>query len=154
MSPHPRPFLLVALAGSFLAACGPQLIPTPIAWTPGRYSLEATVGEMLSAGEIRAQLTIAPGGEMSLASSTGLCQDRDASDVQRDLSRGQMVFECGDAVFRVRPIPGSVRGEVNASILEEYQAEIACPVGRPGPCYIMRTERVNRRADLIVQLLR
>jgi hypothetical protein len=144
----------VALALSSLTGCGPQLIPTAIAWTPGRYSLEATVGEMLSAGEIRAQLTIAPGGEMSLASSTGLCRDRDASDMQRDLSRGQMMFECGDATFRVRPVPGSVRGEVNASVLEEYQAETACPPSRPGPCYIMRTQRVNRRADLVVQLLR
>lgn len=154
MSTHPRLATFMAVAWASVVGCGPQLIPTPIAWTPGRYSLEATVGETLSAGEIRAQLTIAPGGEMSLSSSTGLCRDRDASDVQRDLARGQMMLECGDAVFRVRPVPGSVRGEVTASVLEEERAEIACPVGRPGPCYIMRTERVNRRADLTVQMLR
>jgi hypothetical protein len=144
----------VAVALTLLAALGCSGMggppSTPIAWTPGRYAVEATLGESLSATEVRAQLTIAPDHQMRLDSSTGLCQPRTQADIDRDLSRGQATFACGEATFRFRPIPGGVRGDVRGSVLEEYQAETSCPPGRAGPCYIMRTRQVVKSADLTV----
>jgi hypothetical protein len=147
---------LVNAAPLVLLGCSAMGGPptTPVPWTPGQYSLEATVGETLSAEDVRAQLTIAPDSRISLASSTGLCRERDAAEVERDFARGRATFECGDATFQIRPIPGSVRGEVRASVLEEVREQTTCPLGRTPPCFIMRTQRVTRSADLRVNPVR
>ena len=126
----------------------------PVSWMPGRYSLEATVGTELTAQEFRADLTIAADGAMTLNSSSGLCEAPTPSQIQRDQERGQATFECGEALYRLRAAPGTVRGDIRASILQEYQAETACPPGRSGPCFIMRTQRVTRTAQLSVMLIR
>lgn len=126
----------------------------PVSWMPGRYALEARVGRELTDEEFRADLTIAADGVMTLNSSSGLCQPRTPSQIQADHERGQATFECGDATYRLRAIPGSVRGDIVASILEEIRVQITCPPGQAGPCFIMRTERVTRRADLGVTLIR
>ncbi|MBM4183843.1 MAG: hypothetical protein FJ207_06405 [Gemmatimonadetes bacterium] len=129
---------------------GPQ---GAVDWTPGRYSLEATVGNELTSQDFSADLTIGPSNEMSLNASSGICQIQSPSDVARDMERGQRSFECGDAAWTVMAIPGGVRGTIRASVLVEYRAETACPIGRQGPCYIMRTERVTRTEPLRVQIL-
>ena len=126
----------------------------PLSWMPGRYALEATVGTELSAQDFSAQLAIAADGSMTLNSSSGLCQAPTPSQVQSDLERGQATFECGDAVYRLRAASGTVRGNIQASILEEYRAQTACPPPQTGMCSIMRTQRVTRRADLSVTLIR
>ncbi len=126
----------------------------PVSWMPGRYALEASVGREMTGQEFRADLTVAPDGTMTLDSSSGLCLRPTPSQVLADQARGQATFDCGDAVFRLRAIPGSVRGEIVASVLEESRTQTACPVGQAGPCYIMRTERVTRRADLRVNPVR
>ena len=61
----------------------------------------------------------------------------------------------GDAVYRVRPTPSGVRGDVRASLLEEYRDTVPCPTGSDGNrvCYIMRTRRVTRSANLTVSTL-
>lgn len=131
--------------------------PEPVApgsWTPGLYALEAGAGTDSSAQEFRADLAIGADGTMSLSSSSGLCLAPTPSQIQRDQERGQATFECGEALYRLRAAPGTVRGDIRASMLEEYQAETACPPGGSGPCFIMRTQRVTRTAQLRVMLLR
>jgi hypothetical protein len=117
--------------------------------------LEATVGTTLSDQEFRAVLTVAPDGTMSLASSTGLCVDPNPAASDRDRANGQRTFECGEAVYRVRPTPSSVRGEIRASILEEYEDRLPCPTASDSQrmCPIMRTRRVVREANLQVSSL-
>jgi len=141
----------------FAAACapgpnveGPQ---GPVAWTPGRYTLESSVGNDITSEEFTADLTILSASEMSLSASSGICQVQTPSDVARDMERGQRTFDCGDAVWTMRPIPGGVRGTIRASVLVEYRAETSCPAGRDGPCYIMRTQRVTRTEPLRVHVL-
>ena len=126
----------------------------PVSWRPGRYALEVSVGTTISDMTFTAQLTIAADGAMSLNSSSGLCQTPTPSQIQRDQERGQATFECGDATWRLRAAPGTVRGDIQASILEEYQAQTTCPPGRAGPCFIMRTQRVTRTADATVNVVR
>jgi hypothetical protein len=132
---------------------GPAEQVAPASWTPGRYALEAEVGNSLTDETFTAQLTIGPDGTMTMNSSSGLCQTPTPSQVQRDQERGQATFECGDATWRLRAAPGTVRGDIRASILEEYRAPTPCPSGT-GTCYIMRTQRVTRTADLGVTLIR
>jgi hypothetical protein len=127
----------------------------PVPWTPGRYEMEATVGSSISDQGFRAVLTIAPDGSMSLTSSTGLCVDPNPAAAERDQARAQRTFDCGDAAYTVRPVPAGVRGRIVASILEEYQDRIPCPTAADAnrSCPIMRTRRVTRNADLLVNSL-
>ncbi len=150
----------VALGVFAAVACGtPSTYSTgtggPVPWTPGRYALEAVIGDRVTDQEFRAVLTIAPDGGMSLASSTGLCVDPTPAATDRDRATGQRTFECGEAVYRVRPTPGSVRGEIRASILEEYEDRIPCANASDAQrmCPIMRTRRVTRDASLVVGAL-
>jgi hypothetical protein len=146
--------LLGALACSSAGGGAPDETVAPASWMPGRYALEASVGRDLTGQEFRADLNIAPDGVMTLNSSSGLCQPRTPSQVQRDQERGQATFECGDATYRLRPVPGSLRGDIVASVLEEIRVQTACPLGQTGPCFIMRTQRATRSADLAVSLIR
>ena len=147
--------------GSWLVACIAACAPGPyvegpqgvVDWTPGRYTLQASVGNEFTSEEFSADLTILSAGAMSLSASSGICRAQTPSDVSRDMERGQRTFECGDAVWTVTPIPGGVRGTIRASVLVEYRAQTACPPGRAGPCYIMRTERTTRTEPLRVQVL-
>lgn len=151
-----RGILFIALGTGACSSSGggsPEQV-APVSWMPGRYSLEASVGTDLSAQEFSAQLIIAADGAMSLNSSSGICQTPTPSQVQMYRERGQAIFECGDAAYRLRAAPGTVRGDIRASILEEYRAQIPCGPAQAGPCYIMRTERVTRTADLTVTLIR
>jgi hypothetical protein len=114
--------------------------------------LEATVGRgTLSDQDFRAILTVAPDGSASMESSTGLCRDPRPDQAGRDDALSQRTFECGDAVFVVRPTSTGVRGDIRASILEEYEATVACPpTSTRSSCTIMRTRRVIRTAGLMV----
>ena len=126
----------------------------PVPWTPGRYVLEATIGTSLSDQVFRAVLTVAPDGSMSLDSSTGLCRDPRPDQAGRDEALSRRTFECGDAVYQVQPTPGAVRGRISATILEEYEAQVACPpTSTRRVCHIMRTRRVTRGAQLTVSSL-
>jgi hypothetical protein len=126
----------------------------PVPWTPGRYVLEATVGRSLSDQEFRAILTVAPDGSMSMESSTGLCRDPLPDQDGRDDALSRRFFECGDALYIVRPTSTGVRGDIRASILEEYEARVPCPPTSNQPvCTIMRTQRVVRTATLTVSPL-
>jgi hypothetical protein len=139
-----------------LACASPSTYSTgtggPVPWTPGRYVLEATVGRgTLSDQDFRAILTVAPDGSASMESSTGLCRDPRPDQAGRDDALSQRTFECGDAVFVVRPTSTGVRGDIRASILEEYEATVACPpTSTRASCTIMRTRRVIRTAGLMV----
>jgi len=129
---------------------------TTVPWTPGRYAMEATVGTgSITDQEFRAVLTVAPDGSMSLDSSTGLCQAPPPPAVGQQQALGQRTFQCGDAVYTVRPTPSGVRGNLRASVLEEYPATVPCPIGSAAQrvCTIMRTRRVTRNADLTVSSL-
>ena len=67
---------------------------------------------------------------------------------------GQIVRKLTNEGYLAPGVPGTVRGNIRASVLEEYQAAVPCPVGRTGPCFIMRTDRVTRTADLRVNPVR
>jgi hypothetical protein len=148
----------VTLLGA-LACAPPSTYSTgtgsPVPWTPGRYVLEATVGRgSLSDQDFSAVLTIAPDGSASLDSSTGLCRDPRPDQAGRDEALSQRTFECGDALYMVRPTPTGVRGDIRVSILEEYEATVPCPPTSTRPtCAIMRTRRVTRTAALSVSSL-
>lgn len=161
MSPtrfHAHRRRLPAILLSTLACSPPSTYSTgvggPVPWTPGRYVLEATVGRSLSDQEFRAVLTIAPDASMSLEASSGLCRDPSPTYAGQDEARARRTFECGDAVYFVQPTPTGVRGRITASILEEYEAQTACPPGSGRTvCTIMRTRRVSRTAELMVSPL-
>jgi hypothetical protein len=142
-----------------LACSSPSTYSTgtggPVPWTPGRYVLEATVGRgSLSDQDFSAILTIAPDGSASMESSTGICRDPRPDQAGRDDALSQRTFECGDALYMVRPTPAGVRGRISATILEEYEARVPCPpTSNQTVCTIMRTERVTRGADLTVSPL-
>lgn len=129
---------------------GPQ---GAVAWTPGRYTLEASVGNEITSEEFRADLTIAQDNAMNLNASSGNCLAQTPSDIARDMERGQRTFECGDATWMVRATPGGVRGTVRASVLVEVREPTPCPAGRAGPCFMMRTQRQVRTEPLRVQVL-
>jgi hypothetical protein len=145
----------VAVMGG-LACASPSTYSTgtgsPVPWTPGRYVLEARVGRgSLSDQDFRAVLTVAPDGSASLDSSTGLCRDPRPDQAGRDVALSQRTFECGDALYMLRPTSTGVRGDIRASILEEYEATVPCPPTSTRPtCTIMRTRRVIRTAALMV----
>ncbi len=118
--------------------------------TPGRYYLEAPVRLTLSAQAYTGELTVLSQDQITLAASSGLCQPPTPADLQRDLGAGERTFGCGEARWVVRPVPGGVRGTIQATILEEYAEETTCPIGRAPPCMMMRTRTVTRRANLTV----
>ena len=141
-----------------LACSPPSTVGTgeggTVPWTPGRWSMEATVGTgSITDSEYSGILTIAPDGAMSLESSSGLCVEPTRAATARDRERGERTFECGEAVYRVRSTPSGVRGEIVASILEEYTETVPCPTTSTGTCTVVRTRRVTRRSDLAVSPL-
>jgi hypothetical protein len=127
---------------------------TPLAWTPGRYLLEATVGSTLSAEEFTGELTIRSENDITLQANSGLCQPPTPAESQRDLADGMRSFNCGAARWEVRPVPGGVRGAIRAQVLEEYAEERQCPPGQQPPCSVMRTRTVTRNANLRVSPMR
>jgi hypothetical protein len=116
--------------------------------------LEATIGGSLANQDFRAVLTVAPDGSTSMDSSTGLCRDPRPDQAGRDDELSQRTFECGEAMYVVRPTSTGVRGDIRATILEEYQATIPCPPNSArAVCTIMRTRRVVRTEALRVSSL-
>jgi hypothetical protein len=145
---------LLVLLGSMACASaggGPEVESggTPTAWTPGRYLLEASVGQTLAAEEFTGELTIRPPDDITLSATSGLCEPPTAADIQRDQAANMRTFNCGPARWEIRPVPGGVRGSIRATILEETVEEVRCPDGSPG-CTRMRTRQVTRTATLRV----
>jgi hypothetical protein len=103
-------------------------------WPPGHYDLRATVsyrmdsdaGARTERAELRADLFIAPDGSLSLQSSSGLCHGRTQEEMGLDRSRGQGVFYCQDVRYILRPMGGTVGGEVLVSVSEGYRTRGAC----------------------------
>jgi hypothetical protein len=139
--------VLLGVAGCVSAGDPP---PTPAAWTPGRYLLEASVGATLSAEEFTGELIVRSVEDIVLQSTSGLCEPTTPAEVQRDRAQGMRTFNCGPARWEIRPTPGGVRGTIRATILEEYREETQCPPGQAPPCTIMRTRQVTRNANLRV----
>jgi len=125
-----------------------------LAWTPGRYLLEATVGSTLSAEDFTGELTIDSPESITLQASSGLCDRQTPSDINQDLANGMRSFNCGPARWEFRPTSGGVRGTIRATILEEVREETPCPPLQLPPCFIMRTRTVTRSANLRVSPLR
>lgn len=123
---------------------------TPLAWTPGRYLVEATVGSTMSAEEFRGELIIDSPENITLQASSGLCDRQTPSDVNQDLANGIRSFNCGPARWEFRPTAGGVRGTIRAMILEEVREETPCPPLQLPPCFIMRTRTVTRNASVRV----
>ena len=148
-------FSVFVLLGSMACASGgggPEAESggTPIAWTPGRYLLEASVGQTLAAEEFTGELAVRSPEDITLQASSGLCEPQTSAEVQRDRAEGVRTFNCGPARWEVRPSSGGVRGSIRATILEEYAEETVCPAGVQPPCTIMRTRQITRNANLRV----
>jgi hypothetical protein len=149
---------LAVLVGSLGCASGgggggSEAGATPLAWTPGRYLVEATVGSTLSAEEFTGELIVNSPEDITFQGNSGLCQPQTPAEAQRDRADGIRSFNCGSARWEFRPIPGGVRGAIRASILEEYAEQTTCPAGQTPPCTIMRTRQVTRNANLRVSTL-
>ena len=126
---------LLVLAGSACSMGPPLESPTGlVTWPVGQYVLEASVpynqatesSERRDIAEYVADLTIAPGGSMSLTSSSGLCRVPARAQVPRDERVASGRFECGDVTYSFRPAGGTIRGEITARIQETFRV--------PGPC--------------------
>jgi hypothetical protein len=109
-----------------LAACagGSGSSATPVAWTPGRYQLEATISYVsarANRSERRmAELVIEPDGTMRLTDTTGgICQDPSAAQSGADQASGRRTFYCPEARYELRPVANSVVGELLAEVTEE-----------------------------------
>jgi len=147
---HWVPTIVVALSScsSGGPSPGPQL---PTFWTPGRYALEARIRTADGGSEeITGDLSIRPGGSMTLLSSFGSCRAPTPIEQRRDQERRRRTFTCGDAQYVLLPTADRVRGAVRAMVTERFQQRTRCPVGRAPPCYWLATRRVARSADLVV----
>lgn len=142
---------VIVIATSACSSGGPSAGPEPpVSWTPGRYTLEATIPSADGSDLLTADLRIGIDGTMTLRSSVGNCLEPTPRQLRRDEERRRRTFSCGDATFVIRPTSGRVRGEVRALVTETYRQQVTCPGGRTGPCYMNATRRVRRSANLIV----
>lgn len=145
---------IVLATTSCASGGGPETLGPPISWTPGHYTLEASVPTADGGSEeLTADLRIRADGSMSLLSPIGSCRLPTERELERDEVRRQRTFDCGDAVYVVRPTVDRVRGEVRARVTEQYRVVVPCPPGQAGPCYEPRTRRVIRSAQLSVFVL-
>ena len=142
----------ILIATSACSSGGPSDGPAPpVSWTPGRYTLEATIDT--SDGdreELTGDLRIRPDGTMTLLSSFGSCRVPTPDELRRDEERRQRTFTCGDATYVIRPTANRVRGQVRARITESYQQSVQCRAGQSPPCYRTSSRRVTRTANLAV----
>ena len=121
---------IVVAAGVLLGACGggSSAPREPIAWTPGRYSLEASISyqtrNQMQVDRQIAELVIEPDGRMSLIGMTGPCLDPSPAQVQEDEARGRRTFECQDARYELRPVAGGVVGQMVAEVTEEFMVTV------------------------------
>jgi hypothetical protein len=124
-------FALIACASPGGAGKG-EWAPPP--WPSGHYDLRATVsyrmdtegGTRTERMEIRADLIVGPGGSMSLQSSSGLCRQQTQLEIDRDRVRGQMTFPCQETTYILKPLGGTVGGEVLVRVSEGYRTRGAC----------------------------
>lgn len=150
-----------------LAAClsrGPETSPPgPTEWPEGEFRLRATVHYSRGAGsgqttvteEHWADLTIAPGGEMWMETSTGICRDPNPQEVERDLARGERRFQCGEAFFLLRPAGTTVRAELTFSFTQATRERGECIRRVRGACveygYSTRERQVSQRVSMRVE---
>lgn len=142
---------VILIATSACSSGGPSAGPEPpVSWTPGRYTLEATIPSADGSDQLTADLRIGVAGTMTLRSSSGNCLEPTPAALRRDEQNRRRTFSCGDATYVIRPASGRVRGEVRALVTELVRQQVPCVLGRVGPCYRMSTRRVRRSANLIV----
>jgi hypothetical protein len=95
-----------------------------VTWPVGEFVLEASVSYDVR-GQTRvdrhtADLEIAPGGVLTLISSSGLCQGPPLDQIGADEERGRRTFVCGgDTRYELRPIGRTVTGDFTAAVVEE-----------------------------------
>ena len=144
--------LAIVIATSACSSGGPSPggREPSVSWTPGRYTLEATIPTADGSDELTADLRVGVDGTMTLLSSFGTCLQPTPNELRRDEQRGLRTFTCGDATYVLRPTTDRVRGRVRAIVTERYLRTVQCPPGRTGPCYRNSTRRVRRSADLTV----
>ena len=147
--------LLLALASVPACSSTGGLPRGPVSWSPGLYRLEAVIeysqdfrGAAYTARETyTADLIISQDGSMELDSSYGICRDPLPAQVQRDLARGRRSFDCGDAIYWLRPAAGTVRGEMVVTVREERRRSEGCARYTVGPDGEPECEENSWRVD-------
>jgi len=144
---------VIVLATSACSSGGPSAGPEPpVSWTPGRYTLDATIPSADGFEQLTADLRIGVDGTMTLQSSSGNCLEPTPAELRRieQYRWRRRTFRCGDATYAITETSGRVRGVVRALVTERFRQQIQCAQGRVGPCYTMSTRRVRRSANLNV----
>jgi hypothetical protein len=118
-------FAVLMLAGC--SSAGSQSAE-PVSWAAGRYELRGSVntvsGGISRAEELDADLVISSDGQMSMFSSTGVCQDPDASARGADTARGRRTFVCGSARYEIQPAGNTVRGRLFTTVTQENRVTV------------------------------
>jgi hypothetical protein len=122
-----RPTLwLVVLVGCASPGGAPA---GPLTWPPGQYYLEATVSYTSRFGPQQdlhsADLYIESDGRaLLLAPHTDVCRDPPPAQLQADEARGVRSFLCGDVTFELRPVSGTVTGQLLRQVAEAFQTRV------------------------------
>lgn len=131
---HALPFVLATLLGCSGSGGDPAPPPDPVTWPPGIYGLEATIeyrndheyGTDSVREDYYAELSITPGGSLTLRNTQTLCRDPTPPEVERDRASRRKTFECQNLTYVLQPAGSTVRGELSARVVERIR--------RQGPC--------------------
>ena len=157
------PWMLLPLAACLSSGPKASDTPGPTDWPEGEFRLRATiqysrdtgVAQSTATEEHWANLTIAPGAEMWMESSTGMCRDSNPQEVERDLTRGERRFQCGDALFLLRPAGSTIRAELTVSVTKTTRERGGCIRWEKNNCaeygYNIRERQVSQRVSVRVE---
>ena len=135
MKGFPHLLFLVAMVGGCATAGSESALPTePIAWPVGQYLLEGSVEYQRDTEwavrtvwtDYRAELDILADGTMSLSSSSGPCRESLSGLVRQDRVPRQRTFSCNEVTYVLRPMAGTIQGEIRVWVIEAIQQQGLC----------------------------
>ena len=135
MKGFPHLLFLVAMVGGCATAGSESALPTePIAWPVGQYLLEGSVEYRRDTEwavrtvwtDYRAELDILADGTMSLSSSSGPCRESPFGEVRQDRVPRQRTFSCNDVSYVLKPMVGTIRGEIRVWVIEAIRQQGLC----------------------------
>ena len=160
---RPSVLLLLLMPGCLSSGPKANATPGPMDWPVGEFQLRATIQYRRDTGasqsnateEHWANLTIAPGPEMWMESSTGMCRDPNPQEVERDMARGERRFQCGNALFLLRPAGSTIRADLTVSVTQTTRERAGCIRWEKNTCaeygYNLRDREVSQRVSMRVQ---
>jgi len=131
----PSLLFLVSLMGGCATTVSESAPPTePLRWPVGEYLLEGTVEYRRDTkatvrtvqADYSAEVDVLADGTMNVSAPSGPCRESPSGGVRQGRVPRQRTFWCGDVSYVLKPVSGTIGGEVHVWVIEAVQRQGLC----------------------------